>query len=706
MSILTPFFNLIKPTKQDGVKVSDFNANMDVIDTEMHRPPLTVNGTLPNETTRDIHIESVPLADNLTSDDAQFNVGTYLERTSGGSASIADGDASISTIKGNMVKTGYVPEVLDMTVNAVPRVAPAAITATLDDATFEAYVETAGTYTLSYTTEWSADPADYGVTVSNTPVSGDSIVIEWDGENAPVMSVNAVERPVPAAITATLDRATFVAYVQASGTVTLSYTTAWSANPALYGVTVSNTPVSGDSIVIEYVKEDRGTITPVKITAFNSTGWNLYDNSVGYAKVVKYSDDYGYCIDGSYSLVRFATTPTGTPAAVDVQGGYFNVPSDGYVLVTGGDVTTCVYATWSDWTDGYDGEFQSYTDDVVDLSEIMVNFAGGLLAIGDVRDEINFNLQKAISRIERLAYTAENLAAVIASGRLYDTDTDYIYVVRASNVEYNFSEDGTYIVSDHGIEFYTATTTTAPVTETLYGENLKDKLRTDVVTISGGLVNNLTSTATNKALAAAQGKALDDKISTINSKIAPNTFTNNVDANNYTTYGNYHVGISTNQPEGTSVQYGMLNVYTGGSGFISQIFVESNNRMYFRYKNNSSSNWLAWQRVALKSELNNYRTTGYVGVFETISTSGTNVNYTIPSDGLYAIRASTAATAGTLSVYMFENSGANITNIQNVDVGAWASIFTPPMPMIAGTQIKAQFIGPTGATGAIVKYGN
>lgn len=485
MSILTPFFNLIKPAKTDRYKVSDFNANFDTIDTEMHRPPLTVNGNQPDPVTRDIHLETVPLADNLSSDEAIFNQGTYLVRTSGGGAPISDGVASLSTIKGNMVKTGYIPEEINMTVNAVPRVAPPQITAVLDAETFEAYVETAGTYTLSYTSAWSANPALYGVTVTNTPVSGDQIVIVWDGENEPEMTVNAVERPVPAPITATLDRDTFVSYVTQSGTVTLSYTSGWSANPALYGITVQNTPVSGDSIVVIYVKENRGTITPAMITAFNATGWNLFQASEGYAMVVRYSDDYGYKIGGSYSLVNFATTPTGTSTAVDVDAdGYFNVPSDGYVLVVGGDATTYIYPTWSDWVEGYEGDFESYTVDTVDLSEIMVSFPAGLLAINEIRDEINFNTQRATSNIQRLEYTPENLESVIASGVLYDTDTSYIYAVRETPVVVSFDLDGTYTVSDHGLEFFTATTTTPPVTETIYGDNLKDKLRSDVLTIS------------------------------------------------------------------------------------------------------------------------------------------------------------------------------------------------------------------------------
>lgn len=415
MSLLTTFFNLIKPAKTDGVKVSDFNANMDTIDTEMHRPPLTVNAIAPDSSTRNLTLTEVPLAGNLSSDIAQIVNGDFIERTSGGDASIEDGDAFLTSIKGNMTHTGYVAESIEMTVNATDEDAP---------------------------------------------------------------------------ITATIDRDTFVSAVSESGTTTLSYTSSWSSDPATYGVTVTGTPVNGDSIVIVYVKENRGTITPAAPTSFNSTGWNLFDVSAGYAKVVKYSDEYGYLLGGNYSLISFATTPTGTQSALTVSDGLFNVPSDGYVIITGGDATTYITPTWTDWVDGYDGEFESYTVDTIDLTEVMLNFPYGLLAVGETRDEINFNAQKAIHRVERLAYTAENLADVIESGVSYVADTNYIYAALSTPTTADIDIDGAYSVSDHGIEYYTGTTVPL-VTETLYGENLKDKLRTDVVTLSA---QSLTST--------------------------------------------------------------------------------------------------------------------------------------------------------------------------------------------------------------------
>lgn len=412
MSILTPFFNLFKLQKSDPYAISQFNANMDTIDTEMHKPPLTVNEIEPDPETRNIPIEVVPLADNLTSEEAQINTGTYIIRTSGGEASIENGNAWLSDIKGNMVKTGFVPESLEMTVTL-------------------------------------ADPT--------------------------------TENPIEA----TIDRDTFVEEVTSSSTITLTYTTGWSTDPATYGITVTGTPASGDQIVVVYVKENRGTITTASPTSFVSTGWNLYNHAAGYARVAKYSEEYGFMIDGSYTDVSFSATLDGEHSAITPVNGYFTVPSDGYVFVTGGNSTdTEIWMTWSDWIEEANGGvFAAYSQTSIDLSGVMVDFPDGLMKIGNVYDEINLNTGKAYSRIQKLEYTQENLEAVIASGVPYDADTGYIYAVRVYPVTYTISLDGEYTVSDHGIETFLGTS--LPVTaSSLYGNDLKGKLRRDVVTIS------------------------------------------------------------------------------------------------------------------------------------------------------------------------------------------------------------------------------
>ena len=62
-------------------------------------------------------------------------------------------------------------------------------------------------------------------------------------------------------ITAEINDETCLAYVtETTGTVTLEYTTAWSENPTLYGITVTGTPVSGDVITVSWDKNGDGSV--------------------------------------------------------------------------------------------------------------------------------------------------------------------------------------------------------------------------------------------------------------------------------------------------------------------------------------------------------------------------------------------------------------------------------------------------------------
>ena len=433
-----------------------------------------------------IALERVPYADNLYSEDADQVDGSFIVRTTGGSGSLSDGSAWAQSIRGNRIREGYVQERVQMTVTPMPRTAPAAITAVLNESVFEEYVGTAGTYVLEYADgSWSSMPADFGLTISNEPLDGDKITIVWDGTNDAVMTVSAVERPVPPAITATIDRDTFVSYVAESGTTTLTYTTAWSADPALYGITVTGTPIAGDQISVVYVKEVRGTITVATPSRLVATGWNLYRQGLNRARVVRYSDLHGYKIGGSFTALAFAETLTGTQTAITPDAnGLFQVPADGYVFVTGGGADTYILTTWSDWESGYVGDFASYTESAVDLSTIMTAyFPYGLCRVGDVRDEIDLRHKVAINRIQRMEYSAANRASAEASGRAYEFDENFIYIVRESETTTDISLEEEYSVNEHGLEFFDGTAV-AVYAEILYGVNLKDKLKRDVVTIS------------------------------------------------------------------------------------------------------------------------------------------------------------------------------------------------------------------------------
>ena len=481
----TTHIELIKQDPQTQYDYEKQDANLEKLDDEIWARGKKFNGHAVEED-GEFHVSTVPFAENFESSASQKSNESYLIRTSGGEASISDGDAWLTLLKGNRRHDGYVAQEIDMQVVPMSRQADPAITAVLDDEIFEAYVGEAGTYVMTYTTGWDNNPADYGVTISNTPVSGDNIQIVWDGENEPVMTVNAVPRPVPESISAVMDEDVFVAYVQQSGTTTLTYSTAWSADPTLYGIIVSGTPVAGDVITVDYVKEVRGTIVQSNPQTFVSTGWNLYNHTLGYARVIKYSDEYAFKIAGTYTALEFATTPTGSRISITPISGYFSIPSDGYVFVTGGNATnTELWMTWSDWgIEPNGGVFAPYEQDVIDISAFMsTNFPYGLMQVGSIRDEINLNVGLATSAVARMTYNAENLAAAKASGREYEYDENYIYIEKAEYTSIEISVDGDYDAFDHGMEYFTGSDQ-AVYAETIYGTNLKNKLERDVLTIS------------------------------------------------------------------------------------------------------------------------------------------------------------------------------------------------------------------------------
>lgn len=488
MSSTTTKLGLIKPADNEYPDIKDaVNDNMDKLDSEVWSRGKTFNGETVGAD-GGFHVNYIPYAGNLETSSSQKSDDDYIIRTTGGEASLEDGDAWLLILRGRMRHDNYTPQSIDMTVVPMERTPDPDITATLNEATFEAYVGEAGTYTLTYTTEWSANPSDYGLSISNTPIAGDTIIITWDGENDAEVTINAATRPTPESITATIDEEVFVTYVTQSGTTTLTYSTAWSADPTNYGITVTGTPVAGDVITVVYVKEVRGTIVQSNPETFVSTGWNLYNHALGYARLIKYSSEsgYGFKISGTYTALEFSTTTTGSRTTITPVSGYFTIPSDGYLFVTGGNATdTQIWMTWSDWTSTANGgTFEAYTQDVIDMSTFMAStFPYGLMAVGDAYDEINLNVGVATSNVTRMAYNATNLANAEASGLQYEYDENYIYIERTSPVTYLVEIDGAFKAYDHGMEYFTGSEQ-AVYAQTLYGANLKNKLERDVVTIS------------------------------------------------------------------------------------------------------------------------------------------------------------------------------------------------------------------------------
>ena len=143
----------------------------------------SVNGETP-DADGDITISSVSMADNLSAENAQATLGAFAIRTTGGNASIEDGDAWALRILGNCQHVGKVAESIRVVVTNADRDEDEdEISATYDRAALIAGMGGSGTVTLNYTSSWSPSPSTYGITVSGTPKSGDAITITYTAAN-------------------------------------------------------------------------------------------------------------------------------------------------------------------------------------------------------------------------------------------------------------------------------------------------------------------------------------------------------------------------------------------------------------------------------------------------------------------------------------------------------------------------------------------
>lgn len=430
-----------------------------------------------------VTIDEVENARQLVSSKNQETTGAFIVRPASGAGSISDGDATAERIRGMMNKTGYVPEVMTWYATPVPRPTPEGITAEIDNAAFIAAVEEAGTYVCSYSlTGWDNPPAAWGITVTGTPAAGDTITVTWDGENTPVMTVSSPRQPAEE-ITAVLNETAFKTAVGGSAEIRLIYTNAWSADPASYGWTVTGEPVAGDQLYVRYVAEERGTIVTATPTRLVSTGWNLYNPATGRCRCTRYSEQYGYKIGGSWTRLEYSQSVNGARTEITPNAnGIFNVAGDGWLHVTGGNDTTYVYTTWSDWIVSYAGELAAYTEDGIDLTDVMSHFPYGLCRVGSVADVIDLTRQECIRNIERVAYSDAARASAAASGRAWDFDTNYIYLEREEPLSWSFTKGVKYAMNEHGLEYFEGTTV-GPELTALYGTNLKDKLERNVAAL-------------------------------------------------------------------------------------------------------------------------------------------------------------------------------------------------------------------------------
>ena len=404
---------------------------------------ISINGETGNVT-----LNHVALADNLYSEDNQEIYDDYLFRTSGGSVSIKNGEARLMAVYGNTEAVGRIPESLGFLGN-VPGLE---LSINADTWRVSDLGGSSGTYIFVFDTD------------------------HWEYSGSAVDLAN-------------------------------------------YGISVSGTPATGNAITVVYVKEVRGTLVTAAPTAFKAMGLNQFDKAnniladysidtdgnvvanvgtyVAYIHAVGGLDD-GYTVYSSNNAVlRIGlcdSIPESSTTGIEIvtsNTGTTHVAADRdcYICVVCTDIDTlCVHPTWS----GYeDATYEAYSESVITIPTAdadgtpLPTASYGMPSVGVIRDELSFDVKSYTQRIARLAYSEENLEAVKAMGVGYDYDDSSIFYVMEAPIIYSLAGtvSGAYTVADFGTEEFSGTEVVL-YAQNVYGANLRDKLRTDVVTVS------------------------------------------------------------------------------------------------------------------------------------------------------------------------------------------------------------------------------
>ena len=391
-------------------------------------------------------------SDNIVSPDNQEIYAEYIFRTAGGSASINSGDAQLVFIRGNCKNPTRVNEAISVSSSS-----PELYTS-IDAATWRTsdLGDESGTYSFVYSSEAES----------------------WQRNGSDILL-------------------------------------------ATYGVICSGTTNDGDTITVYYVKLVLGTILVATPSAFKSVGLNQFDketmiltdftiNASGAVTPLTGSYvafihsvgglDNGYTVHSSGGgIVRVGwneAMPASGTTGIDLAGAtlnattsYIEFDDDGYICVATTDINgLCIHPRWS----GYeDATYEAYNQTVIPIPTVdasnnpLPTATYGIPKIGGVYDGINFDTKTYVKRIGWYSYSAVNLATVQALGVDYDYDLTNIFYVLQTPQTIPLADvvAGEYTVADFGTEEFTDTV--VPLyAENLYGQNLRDKLRTDVLTLS------------------------------------------------------------------------------------------------------------------------------------------------------------------------------------------------------------------------------
>ena len=544
----------------------------------------SVNGQKPSAN-GELLLNEVPYANNLISSDNQEIRSSFIFRTAGGDASITNGEANLSYVRGVANVPQHVPESLTYSFSEESRLNPE-----IDQETWISgrFGGDAGEYVFNYNgrdwvytdksgetpTQVVVDLASVGITVHNYAMSGDSLkviyTITTDNEiTVKNAYITANERQHFSAL---FDGATFKTVVSDSGQFKFIYESgvwnlyrlynnAWQLDdnspvtPLDYGITVNGTPIDNDAVLVKYTKKYDEYFSIVKPSKFRAIGFNQFNKGSERFPDAQYLEGYAIDLNGDvvaaegsfvawvhavggltngYQIYNGNATidevcwtssipTTGTTGmtvlaentelsedAVDGAPGNklikdYQFDKDGYLAISTDSIDLlCVHPRWSgtaNWRD-YEGlhDYEDYEEYTITVPLTAIDNSGdepvevnlptgiyGIPSIGDVKDELNFGNFTYTQNISSIEYTPQNLSDVVSMGVPYSYDFNRILFKMQTPKKYRLGEEysGLYTVCDYGTEEFIGSALPFGVEcAVLYGQSLKDKLRTDVVTIS------------------------------------------------------------------------------------------------------------------------------------------------------------------------------------------------------------------------------
>ena len=535
----------------------------------------SVNGDTP-DTSGNVEIESVKVAEQLYSPTGVFDTDIYNYRTTAGSADITSGESKLLLVGGNCDEPVKTQESLTTSEELVSRLEIA-----IDNEIFIVKVENVvGTYLFTYDgTDWVlnstvVDIAEYGITITGTPIENDSITVEVT-ESDGVYSITYTETEVPRITYSITDMDKFKEqFNEIHNTITTtsyeypvdaiikyyhdtaSDTDAWVLTASIYGqpitvaraplttvalqqqygIVIEGTPELDDKIYITYLMRHYPDLQIAKPTEFVATGINQFDKdtcvfynhafdmdgneiysteenkSVIFCKAIGgletgyicYIEDgsaysYGYCYkepkadEPSYDNHIYShgikTTRLGNTSVV------INEPNKDYYFVVCIDTDAidriCIHPKWSGIKDTAVEPYRISsitlpTKDIEDNDLPYVSYGLASVRTGSntfVRDEIDLENFIYHKRLDCQAYDQDVVDYLIANNVPCSYDTHYIFTVLPDAVDIEFNEmDNTYIANDFGTEEYVDSYKV--YSKSSYQENLVDKLRRNVLTIS------------------------------------------------------------------------------------------------------------------------------------------------------------------------------------------------------------------------------